>query len=75
MVHPPPPEPDLGIADVGEEVLGTPCQDDTTCEGLATTNIAYGGPERRTLYITESETGCILKCELPTPVRLMYSHM
>jgi gluconolactonase len=55
--------------------LGEPLYRIRSCEGLATTNIAYGGPERRTLYITESETGCILKCELPTPGRLMYSHM
>jgi gluconolactonase len=55
--------------------LGEPLYRIRSREGLATTNIAYGGPERRTLYITESESGCILQCELPTPGRLMYSHM
>lgn len=55
--------------------LGEPQYRIRSCEGLATTNIAYGGPERRTLYITEAESGCILQCELPMPGRLMYSHM
>ena len=55
--------------------LGEPIYRIRSCEGLATTNIAYGGPGRRTLYITESESGCILQCELPVPGRAMYSHM
>jgi gluconolactonase len=42
-------------------------------EGRHTTNMAYGGPDRRTLYITESETGTILAANVPTPGRLMYS--
>jgi gluconolactonase len=43
--------------------------------GRSTTNIAYGGADRRTLFITESATGSILKASLPTPGRPMYSHM
>jgi gluconolactonase len=38
------------------------------------TNCAYGGPNRRTLYIVDSEAGCVLTAELPTPGRAMYSH-
>lgn len=43
--------------------------------GLLTTNVAYGGPDRRTLYITEAETGSILRAELDVPGRAMFSHM
>lgn len=42
--------------------------------GLATTNVAYGGAEGRTLFITESDTGLILKAELDVPGQAMFSH-
>ena len=45
--------------------LGEPLYRIRSCQGLATTNIAYGGPGRKTLYITESESGCVLQRELP----------
>ncbi|WP_029009314.1 SMP-30/gluconolactonase/LRE family protein [Azospirillum halopraeferens] len=32
--------------------------------GLFTTNIAFGGPDGRWLYITESESGTVLRCRL-----------
>lgn len=38
------------------------------------TNVAYGGPDRKTLYIVDSEAGCILTARLPTAGRKMYSH-
>ena len=38
------------------------------------TNVAYGGPDRKTLYIVDSEAGCILSARLPTAGRTMYSH-
>ncbi|HLT98997.1 MAG TPA: SMP-30/gluconolactonase/LRE family protein [Burkholderiaceae bacterium] len=41
--------------------------------GALTTNIAYGGPDRKTLYITESESGSILTAEMPVPGRKMFS--
>ena len=46
-----------------------------SCAGHATTNVAYGGPEYRTMYITESDTGTILRAEVPVPGRTMFSHM
>ncbi len=55
--------------------LGEPIYRIRSCEGLATTNVAYGGKDNRTLYITESDSGCILACDLPVPGRVMYSHM
>lgn len=41
--------------------------------GSLTTNIAFGGPERKVLYITESESGTILTAPMPVPGRIMYS--
>ncbi|RYG12111.1 MAG: SMP-30/gluconolactonase/LRE family protein [Burkholderiales bacterium] len=42
--------------------------------GRHTTNMAFGGPDRRTLFITESETGTILQAEMDVPGRQMFSH-
>jgi len=38
------------------------------------TNMAFGGPERKTLFIVDSEAGCVLTAKLPTAGRRMYSH-
>ena len=38
------------------------------------TNCAYGGPDRKTLYIVDSVGGCVLAAQLPTAGRPMYSH-
>lgn len=35
-----------------------------SCAGTSLTNLAFGGPERRTLYCTESVTGSILVADL-----------
>jgi gluconolactonase len=55
--------------------LGEPLYRIRSCTGLATTNLAYGGPDRKSLYITESETGTILVAKLPVPGRVMYGQM
>jgi gluconolactonase len=54
--------------------LGEPLHRIRSCTGLRTTNVAYGGPDRRTLYITEAESGSILQAQLPSPGRAMFSH-
>jgi gluconolactonase len=54
--------------------LGEPIARIRSCTGLATTNVAYGGPDRKTLYITESETGTILAARMEIAGRQMYSH-
>ncbi len=41
--------------------------------GALTTNIAFGGPDRKVLYITESESGSILTAPMPVPGQIMYS--
>lgn len=54
--------------------LGEPLYRVRSCKGLTTTNVAYGGPGNRNLYITESESGCVLVAQLPVAGRLMVSH-
>jgi gluconolactonase len=41
--------------------------------GRQTTNVAYGGPDRKTAYFTECDAGVILKAEMPHPGKRMYS--
>ncbi|MFG1191282.1 SMP-30/gluconolactonase/LRE family protein [Xanthobacter flavus] len=54
--------------------LGEPMLRIRSPEGHLTTNCAFGGPDNRTLFITESKTGTILCTDLPVPGRRMYSH-
>jgi gluconolactonase len=54
---------------------GEPLYRIRSCTGRTVTNLAYGGPDRKTLYITEADTGSILTAQMKTPGRLMYSHM
>lgn len=54
--------------------MGEPIYRIRSCAGLRTTNVAYGGVERRTLFITEAEQAVILKVELQIPGKSMYSH-
>ncbi len=54
--------------------FGRPLAELRSIAGIGTTNIAYGGPDRRSVYITESETGTILTARLEVPGKLMYSH-
>ena len=42
--------------------------------GRATTNLAFGGPDNRHLFIIESATGTILRIEMDVPGRRMYAH-
>ena len=46
-----------------------------SCEGLATTDCAYGGPDGTSLFITESDSNTILRAEMPDAGKTMYSHM
>ncbi len=54
--------------------LGRPKHMITLPTGLFGTNVAFGGPDNRTVYITESESGTVLRAELPVAGRPMYSH-
>ena len=53
--------------------LGEPIYRIQSATGTYTTNVAYGGPERKHVYITESDTGTILRAELKVPGQTMYS--
>ena len=54
--------------------LGEPLCRIRSCEGLSTTNLAYGGLDNCALFITESDSGTILRAEVPTAGQPMYSH-
>jgi len=54
--------------------LGEPIARIRSCAGLDTTNVAFGGPDRRSLFITESQTGQILRAEPPVAGLALYSH-
>jgi len=55
--------------------LGEPRWRIRSPEGETTTNLAFGGPGNRRLYITESESGSILAADLPVAGKPMYSHL
>jgi gluconolactonase len=55
--------------------LGEPLYRIKSCAGLGTTNCAYGGTGRKSLFITESSTGSVLRAELPVAGRAMFSHL
>ena len=42
--------------------------------GRSTTNLAFGGPEGKSLFITESTTGTILRAEMEAPGEMMFAH-
>jgi len=58
--------PGLGLAWVLSP-RAEPLQVLRSAAGASLTNIAFGGPDRRTLYATESVTGSVLRIELDTP--------
>jgi len=70
----------LAVAHVGLgtvwvfDARGEPKYRVRSCAESHTTNVAYGGPDGRTLFITESGSGTILKARLETPGKPMYSH-
>jgi gluconolactonase len=53
---------------------GEPLYQVKSCGGEMTTNIAYGGEDRTTLYIVDSAKGNILTARMPVAGKLMYSH-
>jgi gluconolactonase len=53
---------------------GEPVYRVRSCTGLMTTNAAFGGPEGKTLFITESGSGTILKADLDVAGKPMFSH-
>lgn len=56
------------------DAKGQPVLRVNLCRGTLGTNIAYGGPDGRRLYITESETGTIQTADFPVLGTPMFSH-
>jgi gluconolactonase len=54
--------------------IGLPLHYIRSCAGEMTTNIAFGGPGNKTLFIMESRTGSVLTVTLPAAGRAMFSH-
>ena len=54
--------------------LGEPLGRVRSCAGIRTSNVAFGGADRKSLFITESEHGVILEAQMDAPGRPMYSH-
>jgi gluconolactonase len=54
--------------------LGEPTLRIKSPAGILTSNCAFGGPEGRTLFITECETASILSVELPVRGFPMFAH-
>ncbi len=65
----------LGVGVWRFDANGIPTHLIEPCAGRHTTNIAFGGPENRHVYITEADTGSILRAEVPVPGKQMYSHL
>jgi crotonobetainyl-CoA:carnitine CoA-transferase CaiB-like acyl-CoA transferase len=61
----------LGAEVIKVEVPGV---GDLARGGEMTTNVAYGGPDRKTLYIRDSTKGNILAARMPVAGKQMYSH-
>lgn len=63
----------LGVVWLFSE-MGEPLHRIQSCAGNMTTNVAFGGADGRDLYITESQTGSILRARMPECGKTMYSH-
>ena len=54
---------------------GEPVARIRACEGMRVTNVAYGGPDRKTLFMTEADSGAVLAADLDVPGLALYSHL
>lgn len=63
----------FGAAWLFSAVVGEPLLRINSPVGLYTTNCAFGGPDNKTLFITESRSGTILKAQMPRPGRKLHS--
>jgi len=54
---------------------GEPVSRIRACEGMRVTNVAYGGPDRKTLFMTEADSGAVLAVDVDVPGCPMYSHL
>lgn len=65
--------PGLGVVWIFSN-KGQPLFKVESCAGNMITNVAYGGTDGRFLYMTESQTGAVLRAEMPVAGQKMFSH-
>lgn len=65
--------PDMGAVWIFNH-RGEPLYRLQSCRSEVVTNAAFGGADRKTVYITDSDSGCILTARVPTAGRVLYSH-
>jgi gluconolactonase len=56
------------------DALGLPTGTVCVPQGLGTTNIAYGGPDGCSLFITESSSSAVVRAQVPVPGLRLFSH-
>jgi gluconolactonase len=66
--------PDMGAVWIFSH-RGEPLYRVQSCASDVLTNAAYGGADRRTLYITDSGSGSILTATVPVAGRPLFSHL
>jgi gluconolactonase len=54
---------------------GVPIQHIVSCGGNMTTNVAFGGADRKSLFITDSDNGQVLVAEMDVPGLRLYAHL
>lgn len=65
----------VGLGTVGIfDAWGEPVYRIRSCEGMLTTSLAFGGVNRKTLYITEAESLSVLQARLDMPGKRLPSH-
>lgn len=53
---------------------GQPLYRVNSCGSDLVTNVAYGGPDRKSLFITDAGAGLILKADVPVAGHVMFAH-
>ncbi len=66
--------PDMGAVWIFNH-RGEPLYRVQSCRSDLVTNVAFGGTDMKTLYITDSGGGCVLMARVPVAGRVLYSHM
>lgn len=54
---------------------GEPLYRLNSCGSDLVTNLAFGGPDRKTLFITDAGAGAILKADVPVAGHVMFAHL
>ena len=65
--------PDMGAVWIFNR-RGEPLYRVQSCRSDIVTNLAYGGADRKTIYVTDSGSGCILQARVPVAGRQLFSH-